>query len=317
MTRSLAFVVNPVSGVHRNTERLVERIQRRCREHEYTIFETRGHGDAGRFARLALEQKYDVIVAVGGDGTVNEVASALVGSDGVMGIIARGSGNGFARALGLPMNVDRALQVLKTGKIVHADVGQAGHRYFCAVCGVGFDALISEKFEFARIRGPIAYTALVLREWLRFKPRDCTLHFAGHKHVEKNLFLATFANTNQFGNGAIIAPQARYDDGLLDLCLAGNVSRLHQLSLVRHLFLGTLDRDPVFQFHRITCAEVRMNGLIRFHVDGEPETTDSGVLKIRILPSALRVVVPQDTGRKAHPPAKNGRHQSSQTRMKT
>ncbi len=307
MLKSLAFIINPVSGIHRNAAKLEREIHASGKGRRYVIYTTRGHGDAGRFARLALEKGFDVIVAVGGDGTVNEVASALVGTEGCMGIIPRGSGNGFARALGLPLRIRDALQVAFDGEIVRADVGQAGHRYFCAVCGIGFDAAISEKFEFARVRGPAAYTALVLREWLRFQPRQCTLRFDGRETSEKRLFLATFANTNQFGNGAIIAPQARFDDGYLDLCLAGNVSRIHQLIVAHRLFRGTLDRDPDFHYHRVKQAEVRMPGPIRFHVDGEPDSIDADHLPIRIIPGALRVVIPRQAARSVA--QKNGREE--------
>ncbi|MDQ7051384.1 MAG: diacylglycerol kinase family lipid kinase [candidate division KSB1 bacterium] len=230
-----------------------------------------------------------MIAAVGGDGTINEVTTALVHSTSALGIIPTGSGNGLARSLKLPLHPDDALQALKTGVVKTIDLGRAGERYFCTVSGAGIDAVVGDAFDRTSWRGPLPYFFISARELWRYKPGPMTLHIDGEAKPFTP-FLLTCANGQQFGNGAIIAPRARFNDGLLDLCLVPNISKWRIVSAVPMLFNGTLDRHPHVTYYKIKKLVIEKEGEILYHVDGEPVVVPSP-LTIEIVPQALKVVV--------------------------
>ncbi len=289
MQRSIFFIVNPIAGFKKDKSKLIRGIETTCRDRTFEIYQTTGRGDATRAAREASEKGYDVIAAVGGDGTINEVATALVHSKSALGIIPTGSGNGLARALKLPLNPDDALQVLKTGVVKTIDLGRAGERYFCAVSGAGIDAVVGDAFDRTSWRGPLPYFFISARELWRYDPEPMTLHIDGEAKPFTP-FLLTCANGQQFGNGAIIAPHARFDDGLLDLCLVPNISKWRIVSAVPMLFNGTLDRHPHVTYYKIKKLVIEKESEILYHVDGEPVVAPSP-LTIKIVPQALNVVV--------------------------
>lgn len=290
MRRSIFFVINPISGVRKNKQPLKHLIQQTLSPNKIELYETTGRGDAFRSARTARERAFDLIVAVGGDGTVNEVASALCGGGIPLGILPAGSGNGLARSLGIPLNLKLALQMLLQFHTKRIDIGKAGDRFFCNAAGLGLDAEVAFRFDRTRRRGLLGYSILTAMEFFQFAPFYCSVSLDGNE-IEARPFLLAFANSYQYGNGAIIAPQAQLDDGYLDLCLVEDISKMRMLAAMPRLFVGTLDRDPKVKYHKFKRATITMDGPIRYHVDGEPVATHSS-LTVEIIPAALSVCVP-------------------------
>lgn len=284
------FIINPIAGFHRNKSDIIEAIHRHFRAADYDIAITAQRGDGTRLAQEAAAQNYDVAVAVGGDGTVNEVASGLVHTRTALGIIPRGSGNGLARAMGISMRPNLALQALLHSEERVIDAGCAGQRYFFAVSGVSFDAKVGQRFNAASWRGPLPYFIIAAREFFSFDPELFKISVE-QDVFESKPFLLTIANTQQYGNGAIIAPQARPDDGLLEMCLVESLSWSSALKHIPRLFDGTIDRAPIISYRRVQELAIEKNGTILFHVDGEPVTCQNQ-LKISILPGALKVLAP-------------------------
>lgn len=251
----------------------------------------RGH--AVELAAEAARQGVDIVAAVGGDGSVNEVARGLAGTPAVMAVIPRGSGNGLARFLGIPRNTARALELIREGAPRPIDVGSAAGHLFLSNAGVGFDALIAGLFRDNKGRGLWNYARLVLAAIRRYEP----VHYkvsTGEGGWEGKAFFVTAANADQFGYGFRIAPQARIDDGFLDVCVMKPL-RWWQLGAVSWKALrGTLPGSRYADYLR--CRSLTLSGATPvgpLQVDGDEVETARGELLIEIRPRALRVMLPR------------------------
>lgn len=231
---------------------------------------TEGGGDGVSLAQRALESAPVLVVAWGGDGTVNEVASVLAGTPVPLGIVPAGSGNGLGRELGIPRNPILALRLAFARETRAIDVGTLGERMFVNVAGCGFDAQVAWRFSQGRHRrGLVRYLLFTLDEVRRYQsPRYRVTWDDGE--FEGRAVVVTFANSRQFGNGAVIAPPARVDDGWLDLVIVQPETPLRDLWRARKLFTGTLLSDSHVRWARVRRARVQSGGGLRAHVDGEP-----------------------------------------------
>jgi len=288
--QKIKFIINPIAGFWRDKSFIEELIRQRCKDLDFTIVHTTGPGDATRLAKEAAAEDYRTVVAIGGDGTVNETASGLVGTDTALGIIPRGSGNGLARSLDIPLPPAEALEVICTGKAHRIDAGRAAHLYFFGVTGVGFDASVSHKFKTASWRGPIPYFYIAAREFASYQPEPLRLRL-DDLMIEMTPLLVTIANVEQYGNGAIIAPQAKPDDGVFEVCV---VQPMNFAELVMHapkLFNGKAEAIPMISYYRSRIATIEKSGPVLFHVDGESQMAESPI-NFSVLPRALKVIVP-------------------------
>jgi diacylglycerol kinase (ATP) len=292
----VSVVINPVAGVgggslnraRRRAEQAFDLLTAEGAEPEILI--TERHGHARELAHGAVERGSRLVIAWGGDGTVNEVAAGLAFTDAALGIIPAGSGNGLARMLAMPADPRVALPRLVHGRDHSIDVGEANSRLFVNVAGVGFDAHVAGCF--ARLgrsrRGLLKYAAIVLTELGRYRPEAYTLELDAQAAECDSAFLLSFANGRQWGNGALIAPQARLDDGLLDAVLVQSQSRAAILRAVPSLFAGTIERVRGVTIRRIRAARVSADRPLAMHIDGE--TVDCGeTLTVRVHPLALRL----------------------------
>jgi YegS/Rv2252/BmrU family lipid kinase len=286
----IKFIINPIAGFRRDKSLIEELIRRRCKNFDFTILHTAAPGDATRLAQEAATEGYHIVVAVGGDGTVNETASGLVGSDTALGIIPRGSGNGLARSLTIPLQAAPALEVICAGKAHRIDAGRAAHRYFFVVTGVGFDASVGHKFNSASWRGPLPYFYIAAREFANYQPEPVRLRLEDDI-IEVTPLLVTIANTEQYGNGAIIAPHAKPDDGILEVCVVDPMNFTEFVMNATKLFNGKADTIPSITYYRAKTATIEKSGPVLFHVDGEAQMSD-GPVKVSVLPQALKVIVP-------------------------
>jgi diacylglycerol kinase (ATP) len=292
----VSVVINPVAGVgggslnraRRRAEQAFDLLTAEGVEPEILI--TERHGHARELAHGAVERGSRLVIAWGGDGTVNEVAAGLAFSDAALGIIPAGSGNGLARMLAMPADPKVALPRLVHGRDQRIDMGEANGRLFVNVAGVGFDAHVAGCF--ARLgrarRGFLKYAVIVLTELGRYRPQAYTLELDAEFTGCDSAFLLSFANGRQWGNGALIAPQARLDDGLLDLVLVQARSRAAILRAVPSLFAGTVERVSGVSIRRVRTARVSGDQPLALHVDGE--TVGCGdTLTVQVHPLALRL----------------------------
>ncbi len=292
--RTILFILNPVSGLKKNKKSVKDIINAAFAHQssiDYQVVFTQRPGHATQLAKEAAQQNVDVVVAVGGDGTMNEVASGLVHSNSALGLIPRGSGNGYARSMGIPMNTLKALQVLKTGQTRKVDVGKVNDFYFFGVSGVGFDAFIGAQFQSSQMRGPLPYFYIGVREFFKYDYEGFTLQFDDQK-IEVNPLLVAVANTPQYGMGAKIAPEAKPDDGFLDLCILNRMSVLEALTHLHALFDGKINTVPFYQHFKVKELKLirqAAEGIV--HTDGEPRMGPKE-LAFKILPAALKVIVP-------------------------
>lgn len=287
------FILNPHAGRRKKTRDLVDQIDyyMSASGFTYEFAYTVEAGDATRIARQAVSEGFKIIVAVGGDGTVNEVATGLIHSDAQLGIIPRGSGNGVARSLNIPLTNGECLEFLLSPKITTIDVGMVNQKYFIGVSGIGYDALIGQKFQDFGVRGPIPYFFIGVNEFLKYRPQKYFLEIEGEK-IEKEALVIAFANTKQYGNGAVIAPEADPKDGFLDVCVVGPLSFVQAMQHASLLFKGNIDKSPLY-FHK-KCKSVMVSTEdtgMHLHRDGEPdEPTQS--LEVKIIERALKVCSP-------------------------
>ena len=289
-----AILINPRAGVRRGdaAAQRVELARAALRDHgadgEVVVTDGRGRGRAA--ARELRAQGVDTVVVWGGDGTVNEVASQLVGGGVTLGIVPGGSGNGLARELGLHMDPPRALHAALQGPVRRIDAGELGGRLFFNVAGVGFDARLAAAFNARTRRGAAGYAAAALRETARYVPGRYTVTADGAASSCRALLVA-IANTRQYGNGAIIAPGARPDDGRLELVVVPPVGILAAGWHLPRLFLGTLQRMNGVRMSPVRAGEIAAGDPLAFHVDGEVVSGERR-LAIAVHARALPVRVP-------------------------
>lgn len=246
-------------------------------------------GHAAALSRDAIVAGATLIVAWGGDGTVNEVASVLSYGDIPLGIVPGGSGNGLARELGIPMSPNGALAVALQGRDVSIDTGAIDGQMFFNVAGVGFDALVASKVHSGRLRrrGFISYIRHSAASWFAYEPRRYEIRSESLALVARARLIA-LANSAQYGNGATIAPGAEVTDGLLDLVIVHAQSAAADLWRARKLWLGTLASDPVVQHERFEELTISSTEPISFHVDGEPRQGGETLI-VKVHARALKV----------------------------
>ncbi|MCD8193362.1 MAG: diacylglycerol kinase family lipid kinase [Tannerellaceae bacterium] len=289
---SVWAIINPISGVgsKRKIPKMIEEVCRKgdCRL-EIKFTEYAGH--ASELTKEALANGANCIIAVGGDGTVNEIARAMTYSDAILGIIPKGSGNGLARELHIPMDARRALDLIVNGHITTIDGCKANDRIFFCTCGVGFDAAVSQKFANEKHRGSLTYLKSTIEEYLSYKPEPYEL-LVDNQTIKEKAFLVACANASQYGNNAFIAPQADVHDGQLDVTILSPFTPLDIAPLAIQLFTRQIDRNS-----KIKTMKGRHITIIRqkpgiMHLDGEPVMADSRI-DISILPRALNVLTPE------------------------
>ena len=290
MKKKAVFVINLNSGTSSKAAipGLIENTIDK-EKFDYEIVVTQYAGHASEIASRAKDEGKDIVVAVGGDGTVNEVARAIVHSGTALGIIPSGSGNGLARHLLLPMNVKKAIEVLNECEIRALDYGIInGYPFFCT-CGMGFDAFVSQKFAEAGKRGPITYVENVLREGLKYQPETYILQDENGT-IKYKAFLISCANASQYGNNAYIAPQASMSDGLMDVIIMEpfDVFEAPQISI--DMFNKTLDKSSKIKTFKCRKLHIHRSKPGAIHYDGDPAMTGEDI-DVELVPNGINIVV--------------------------
>jgi YegS/Rv2252/BmrU family lipid kinase len=288
--KKLAFIINPVSGIRtkKNIPDLIAKIIDPAKfQTEIFMTERRNHGT--ELAQELVKRGFNSIVAVGGDGTVNEVAKCLLHTDVSLGVIPCGSGNGLARHLDIPLSVEKSLELINLNHIIRIDTGILNdHPFFCT-SGVGFDAYIGEQFAQKTKRGFKTYIKTTLEGFLSYRPHHyhITTSFG---EIDTDAFLITIGNTSQYGNNAYICPYADVQDGLLDVSIIKPFPKIYAIDLGRRLFSKNLDSSRYTTLFKASEIKIVRQEAGAVHIDGEPMEMGKELI-LKIIPSSLNVLV--------------------------
>ena len=292
--KSIAFIINPISGAKetQNAKRKLPKLIMQTLDMEQwlpNIVFTEYAGHATELAHQYARMGFDAVVAVGGDGTVNEVARGLKDTKTALGILPMGSGNGFARHLNIPIRPQKALEMINHSEPINVDYGLANGRLFVSTCGTGFDAVVADNFAGSNKRGFMTYLQNTLKVAFSYQPQ--TYHIVGDGlDVTHKAFLITFANANQWGYEAMIAPKASVQDGKMDIMLMSSHAILGSASLALRLFTGSIDNSYFMDTIRAKEITLEREEVAPFHIDGDPVEMDKDI-HIKIVADGLKVLV--------------------------
>jgi len=290
----IIFIINPISGRTTggvNVPALLDQLLDKERYQPSVVF-TQYAGHATEIARESAAEGIPVVCAVGGDGTVNEVARGLIGTHTALAILPKGSGNGLARHLGIPMNLTLAIDSLNKGQRSTIDSCTINNHPFFCTAGIGFDAHVSAVFAASAKRGLQTYVQMVLREFFRFKPQPAVLQLNG-KQLETTCFVVAFANASQYGNNAFIAPMADIRDGLLDVCLIRHLNLRKAIGISYGLITKQIANSPDAEYFTTREIAIRSEHAFKFHADGE-YMGEATSFNVKISPLSLHVIISEE-----------------------
>ena len=285
--QKILFIINPISGTGK--QKIVERlIKKDLNQNKFvvTIKYTERAGHAISLSSKASKDQYDIVVAVGGDGSVNEVGQSLVDTDTLLGVIPTGSGNGLARHLKIPLNIKDAILLLNSNNYIRADVGKVNDKVFIGTAGVGFDAHIGRLFAKAKKRGFLTYVRLTVKEFFNYNPQDYEINIDG-KIYKRNAFIVCFANSNQWGNNTYISPNSIINDGYLRVVVLKKMSLFLLPFFIIKLFLKTIDSSIYYEEFKGKKIIIKQQNELA-HLDGDPFNIGK-CLSIDVVPKSLKI----------------------------
>ncbi len=283
----LLFVINPFSGIGR--KKIIPRIldsKLDKTRFDWDITYTEKAKHAIEISKNAVVRGYDAVVAVGGDGSINEVAQSLIHTNTALGIIPGGSGNGIARSLNIPLQIKKAVELINAFNLKTIDTGLLNQHIFVGVAGIGYDALISKEFAARKMRGKLSYALVILKKIKSFKAMNVTVDSLAYKST-KAVVLA-FANTPQYGNNAFISPKADPTDGKLKLTIIEKFSALELTGITEKIFTKRILKSKKVSDYEFSEIEIHHESPYA-HIDGEPIEIPS-VITVRVIPSSLKVI---------------------------
>ena len=299
---SICFIINPISGTQKKDSwpEIINRTIDTSR-FDVRICFTERMGHASELVMRQIEDGVAYIVAVGGDGTVNEVARAVRNTAAVMGIVPCGSGNGLARHLHIPLKLNDALKLINETSVISIDYGLVNdHPFFCTF-GAGFDAHISHAFAMSEKRGLMTYISIIIREFFSYRSHKYKLKVDGNKFKTKAMMI-TVANSAQYGNNGYISPHADITDGLLDVCIVRPFPKFLSALMAIRLLRKRIDKSRYYQMVKGKEIVIKRKHEGPVHLDGDPYIMEKK-LKIRIVPKGLKMLVKEDRkiGRQVKP----------------
>lgn len=290
MKKRLVFIVNPISGIGK--QKRIERVLRDNLDHNKFDYEVRyteriHHGT--EIAREIVGQGCcDAIVAVGGDGSVNDIVNGIKGTDMVMGIIPCGSGNGLARNLKIPMTPALAVKLLNQYYVAAVDTVQLNEYTYASIAGVGFDALVARRMKLAKTRGLQAYANIILADYPNYQEQTYRMLIDG-KEIERKAWFISFANSNQFGFNTAIAPLAKLDDGLIDICIVDKIPIAHLPLTAPLVYMNHFQYSQHVEMYKAKEVIVYNNDYKWVNIDGEGERVGTE-LRFKNNPGSLNII---------------------------
>lgn len=290
--KKIRFIINPKSG-NRSKGNFEDRILKSVdsAQFEPEILFTQAPQHATQLSQEAAHQQYYAVIAVGGDGSVNETAAGLVNSKTALGILPAGSGNGMSKHLGIPDELENAIAILSTASPRWIDTAKVNDKFCIGTMGIGFDAHIAHLFSKSGKRGYSTYVKLILSEFYNYPSKEYRFTL-DDKNMERKSFLLTFANSSQFGNNAVIAPFADETDGLLEVTSMKSFPAIAAPHLIWRMMHNSLHKSKFYEGFRAKKIVVENPGIMKAHIDGEPVEFSSKI-KVEIVPSSLLVIAPE------------------------
>ncbi|MDD4703387.1 MAG: diacylglycerol kinase family lipid kinase [Bacteroidales bacterium] len=290
---NILFIINPISGIgkQRLAENAIEKVLDKTKfDYKIAYTEYAHHGTV--LSLQAAIQKVDIVVAVGGDGSINDCVRGLIGTEVTLGIIPAGSGNGLARTLNIPLNMEAAIEVLNKKETTEIDTIKVNNKIYASIAGIGFDALIASEFRKAKIRGFNKYLALILQHYPFYEPQTYRIEFDDQVIEEEALFIS-FANSNQFGFDTIIAPSAKVDDGFIQVCIVKKVPLVMIPLTIQLLLLKNFDKSIYVKTFKAKEVKVTNNDSLLVNLDGESAKMDKE-LNFSVNPQSLNIIIPKN-----------------------
>jgi diacylglycerol kinase (ATP) len=286
---NILFIINPISGGQdkiRIPELVDAHLDRSKFNATYSFTEYIGH--AVTITEEAVRKNYDVIVAVGGDGTINEIGTVVMKHHKTLGVIPFGSGNGLARFLKIPMNVVKAINVINSHSVMKMDTAVFNGKSFFNMAGMGFDAHISSVFAGNKKRGLSGYVKLGLREMINYKPEEYRILIDGKEYLRK-AFAVSIANSSQYGNNAHVSPKASVTDGLLDVCIIKTIPLYKIPLLAWYMFSARTNRTDMVEIIQGRNISITRPGEAAIHIDGEPYQMGKDII-VSVVPLSLNII---------------------------
>jgi diacylglycerol kinase (ATP) len=280
------FILNPFAGVI--PAKLIISKQLELRKNELSMFKSLSIDESGTHIKQSFD-KYDIFIAAGGDGTVRTVASELVGSNKIFGVLPMGSGNGFAKEFGFKPNIRSLLCDIRKSESVKIDIIELNDQICLNVAGVGLDSFVAHSFDKLKVRGLWSYVWVTFRNFFMLKPVRITLSIEGQEPFSEDLFVLSIANTRQFGNNAFIAPEAKPDDGIIDIVLIKPFPKIFAPVLAYRLFRGTMKNSKYVRYIKTDKPFKISTSETRFHIDGEAFDF-KGDINVRLRKDVLKVL---------------------------
>lgn len=289
----ICLIINPISGTD-SKKNIPEEVAAAFDQRKYDLFiRITGYPDhATEIARKAAKKNYKYVLVAGGDGTVNEVAKSLVHTNTTLGIIPSGSGNGLARELGIPLDTEKAIDIILRAHTRTIDYGVAnGHIFFCT-CGFGFDAFISDRFAEGKKRGPLGYVRNILESVVDFRSEEYEIT-TDNGTITERAFILTCANASQYGNDAHIAPGASMDDGMMNVSILKPLNAIEVPQTTIQLFTNNIDKNSKMTSLITRNLLIKRSRAGMMHVDGEPVSTGNEI-KVETIHKGLKVLAPDN-----------------------
>ncbi|MDD3738941.1 MAG: diacylglycerol kinase family lipid kinase [Lentimicrobiaceae bacterium] len=293
MKQNVVFIVNPKAGVIPKNKSFIDFVTETAfpaSKFNVEVKMTSYQGNAKELAEEAKSNGADIVVSVGGDGTLNEIATNLVGSDVSLGIVPAGSGNGLAHYLKIPSLLSQSLRVISAGKTKKIDVGKVNDNMFLSIAGVGFDAHVANLFQHQKIRGLISYLKVILQEYPTYEPKYYDIKIDDKTIIRKEALMVVVANSNQFGFNAKIAPKARIDDGLLNLCVFDKIPHTEILTVLYSLTRGKKIKKYA-SYYKVRNVSIVAEDPSVVNIDGDPISMEMP-LNYSVLKRKLKIIVP-------------------------
>lgn len=293
MKRTIVFIINPKAGLGRFKS--VKNIVKKFLDKdlfEYSLFYTEYPGHAARLAHTAVQSQVDIVVVAGGDGSINEVASEIYGTNIILGIIPIGSGNGLARQLNIPLRVNKAVKLLNEISVTRIDMAFINEIPFVSIAGVGFDGEVAKSYLCAAKSGFKSYFQTISLMFGAYKPKKYTLWIDEKKHLLKALMI-TFTSANRLGYDSCLSSKTSAEDGLINISIVEKPPLLKAPIVAHLLYFKRFEKSQYVKTYRAKEAVIRKKRKVPVNIDGEPLETDSKNLYIRAEKEALRIIVPK------------------------
>lgn len=289
--KKILFIINPKSGIgkYKLLEKYIDqKLDRNAFEYKISYTKYAGHGT--ELAIKASQNKTEIVVASGGDGSINEIAKGLIGSKTILGIIPVGSGNGLAHHLQIPVDPLKAIEIINKTKTNIIDTAYINKQLFVSIAGLGFDALVAKKFTKVKNRGFLSYFKIITKEYPKYKALNYEINIDGKEIARKALFIS-FANSDQFGYNTSIAPNAKIDDGLIDVCIVKKVPIIELPFLAHLLYWKQIDKSKFIETIKGKEINIKQEKKSIVNIDGEAIKLDKNI-NVKINPLSLKIIIP-------------------------